>query len=70
MTTAWRCIDVYVRREGDANRHHWIVESEYDRVPYDSRQSAIAAAVHRAKEVGALLMIYEADGKLDAPVNF
>lgn len=49
---------------------HWMVESEYDRAPYDSRQLAIAAAVHRAMEVGALLMIYEADGKLDAPVNF
>ncbi len=41
----------------------WNVESEYERTPYPSRTEAIAAAVHRAMELGALLMIYEFEGK-------
>nr|WP_315594963.1 hypothetical protein [uncultured Cupriavidus sp.] len=48
----------------------WNVESEYERIPYPSRTEAIAAAVHRAMELGALFMISEFEGKMSAPVDF
>ena len=48
---------------------HWAVESEGHRAAYASRGAAISAAVHKAINDSAMLMIYEREADASAPLD-